>query len=148
MPHSIGTIDGKHIALQALFKQCTLFHDYKRFFSIVLMAVCSANYCFTYVDVGNYVKNNDSPVLLNSQIRKDFKERKMNIPEHSNLDGFEDGKLPQVLVGDQIFSLQDVYQRQTDVYFGPFQTSKMDNFSKIINGYMLLSILTGLYSDI
>ena len=75
-------------------------------------------------------------------------ERKMSIPKPSNLDSFEDGKLPHVLVGDEIFPLQDVYQRQTDVYFGPFQTSKMENFSKIINDYMLLSILTRLYSDV
>ena len=112
------------------------------------MAICSANYCFTYVDVGNYVKNNDSPVLLKSQMRKDFKERKMNIPEHSNLDGFEDGKHPYVLVADEIVPLQHIYQRLTDVYFGPFQISKMDNFSKIINGYMLLSIFTRSYSDV
>ena len=100
MPHCIGAIDGKHIATKAPFKSGTLFHNYKSFFSIVLMAICDANYCFTYVDVGNYGSNNDSGVLLNSQMGKDFKERKMNIPEPSNLDGFEGGKLPYFLVGD------------------------------------------------
>ena len=100
MPHCIGAIDGKHIATKAPFKSGTLFHNYKSFFSIVLMAICDANYCFIYVDVGNYGSNNDSGVLLNSQMGKDFKERKMNIPEPSNLDGFEGGKLPYFLVGD------------------------------------------------
>ena len=38
---------------------------------------------------------------------KDFKERKMNIPEPSNLDGFEGGKLPYFLVGDEIFPLKE-----------------------------------------
>ena len=38
---------------------------------------------------------------------KDFKERKMNILEPSNLDGFEGGKLPYFLVGDEIFPLQE-----------------------------------------
>ena len=66
MPHCIGAIDGKHIAIKALFKSGTLFHNYKCFFSIVLMAICDANYCFTSVDVGNYRSNNDSRVLLNS----------------------------------------------------------------------------------
>ena len=100
MPHCIGAIDGKPIATKGPFKSGTLFHNYKSFFSIVLMAICDANYCFTYVDVGNYGSNNDSGVLLNSQMGKDFKERKMNIPEPSNLDGFEGGKLPYFLVGD------------------------------------------------
>ena len=107
MPHCIGAIDGKHIATKAPFKSGTLFHNYKSFFSIVLMAICDANYCFIYVDVGNYGSNNDSGVLLNSQMGKDFKERKMNIPEPSNLDGFEGGKLPYSLVGDEIFPLQE-----------------------------------------
>ena len=107
MPHCIGAIDGKNIAIKAPFKSGTLFHNYKSFFSIVLMAICDANYCFTYVDVGNYGSNNDSGVLLNSQMGKDFKERKMNIPEPSNLDGFEGGKLPYFLVGDEIFPLQE-----------------------------------------
>ena len=38
---------------------------------------------------------------------KDFTERKMSIPEPSNLDGFESGKLPCFLVGDEIFPLQE-----------------------------------------
>ena len=79
MPHFIGAIDGKNIAIKAPFKSGTLFHNYK-FFSIVLMTICDANYCFTYVDVRSYGSNNDSGVLLNSQTGKDFTERKMNIP--------------------------------------------------------------------
>ena len=38
---------------------------------------------------------------------KDFKERKMNIPEPSSLDGFEGGKLPYSLVGGESFPLQE-----------------------------------------
>ena len=88
MPHCIGAIDGTRIAIKAPFKSGTSFHNYKSFFSIVLMAICDANYCFTYVEVGNYGSNNDSGVLFNSQMGKYFKERKMNIPEP------EGGKLP------------------------------------------------------
>ena len=88
MPHCIGAIDGTRIAIKAPFKSGTSFHNYKSFFSIVFMATCDANYCFTYVEIGNYGSNNDSGVLFNSQMGKDFKERKMNIPEP------EGGKLP------------------------------------------------------
>ena len=38
---------------------------------------------------------------------KDFKEKKVNIPEPSSLDGFEGEKLPCFLVGDKIFWLQE-----------------------------------------
>ena len=107
IPHCIRAIDGKHTAIKAPFKSGTLFHNYKSFFSIVLMAICNANYCFTYVDVGNYRSNNDSGVLLNPQMGKYFKERKMNIPKPSNLGSFEGGKLPYFFVGDEIFPLQE-----------------------------------------
>ena len=71
------------------------------------MAICNANYCFTYVDVGTYRSNIDSGVLVNPQMGKDFKERKMNIPKPSNLGSFESGKLPYFFVGDEIFPLQE-----------------------------------------
>ena len=34
---------------------------------------------------------------------KDFKKKKVNIPEPSSLDGFEGEKYPCFLVGDKIF---------------------------------------------
>ena len=39
---------------------------------------------------------------------QDFKEEKMNIPEPSNLDGFEGRKVPYFFVGDGIFLLQEL----------------------------------------
>lgn len=32
----------------------SLFFNYKTYFSSVLLAVCGANYCFIYVNVGSY----------------------------------------------------------------------------------------------
>ena len=55
----------------------------------------------------NYGSNNDSGVVLNSQMGKDYKERKMNVPKPLNLDGFEGGKLAFFLVGDELFPLQE-----------------------------------------
>ena len=53
MPRCIGEIDGKHIAIKALFELGTLFHNYKGFFSIVLITTCDNTYCSTYVVIGN-----------------------------------------------------------------------------------------------
>ena len=44
------------------------YHDYKGFFSLVLLAICDANYCFTLFDVGQYGSNNDSGVLIHSNM--------------------------------------------------------------------------------
>ena len=46
--HSIGACDGKHIVIQCPQQIGSTFFNYKGTFSIVLMAVVNAKYCFTY----------------------------------------------------------------------------------------------------
>ena len=98
MPHTIGAIDDKHIRIQCPAESGTLFHNYKGFFSLVLMAICDANYCFTLIDVGDYGSNNDSGVLSRSKMGCRFEAGKI-YPGHDiklllGVDG-----TPSVLVG-------------------------------------------------
>jgi hypothetical protein len=44
IPHCIGSIDGKHIAIECLSHTRSLYYNYKGFLSVVLMAVCDARY--------------------------------------------------------------------------------------------------------
>ena len=45
------------------FNSGSLFYNYESYFSIVLLAVASADYRFVMVDVGAYGSSNDSGVL-------------------------------------------------------------------------------------
>ena len=59
----------------------TQYYNYKRFFSLVLMAVCDANYCFTMFDVRQFGSNNDSGVLANSTMGMLLDSDSLNIPK-------------------------------------------------------------------
>ena len=81
MPYVVGAIDGKHIRIQCPKKTGTLYHNYKGFFSLVLLAICDARYCFTLFDVGQYGSSNDCSVLNNSEIGHRFQNGQMNLPD-------------------------------------------------------------------
>ena len=72
MPHVIGCLDGKDIRIECPKLSRTVNYNYKGFFSIALLEICDANYCFTLFDLGQFGSNNDSGVLASSQIREIF----------------------------------------------------------------------------
>ena len=49
--------------IQCTFNSGSLFYNYKSYFSIVLLAVASADYRFVMVDIGAYGSSNDGGVL-------------------------------------------------------------------------------------
>ena len=110
MPHCIGALDGKHIRMRKPADSGSLWHNYKGFFSMVLLAICDARYCFSFIDIGEYGSNNDSGVLRNSKMGKMFERNQMNIPEPEVIKG-ENFKMPYFLVGDEIFPLMNWLMR-------------------------------------
>lgn len=70
MSRYIGDIDGKHIAMKNSALSGSLWHNYKAFFSMVLLAICNARYNFSAIDVVQDGSNNDAGILLNSKMVK------------------------------------------------------------------------------
>ncbi|XP_066914218.1 putative nuclease HARBI1 [Clytia hemisphaerica] len=111
MPHTIGCIDGKHIRIECPRLTGSQYYNYKGFFSIVLMAVCDANYCFTLVDLGQYGSNNDSGVLSSSLMGEMFDGAEMNLPDPSKIHPSSEENVPYFLLGDEIFPLKSWLMR-------------------------------------
>ena len=106
LPHIIGALDGKHIRIQCPPGTGTLFHNYKGFFSMVLLALCDANYCFTLIHIGHYGSNNDSGILAQSEMGNRFESESINLPSPSHLEGYSFDPLPYFIIGDEIFPLK------------------------------------------
>ncbi len=99
-PNCVGTVDGKHIVIQAPASSGSLY-------SIILLAVVDARYCFQVVDVGAYGRSSDGGTLAVSAFGRALCQGSLGIPEDKPLPGAEHlGLMPHVFVADEAFPLR------------------------------------------
>ena len=104
-PNCIGAVDGKHIRIKIPTGSGSLFYNYKHF-SILLLALVDANYCFIAVDVGAFGKT--SNVFKKSNIGRKVESNQLGIARSRPLPNDENGKcMPFVVVGDEAFALSE-----------------------------------------
>ena len=68
------------------------------------MAVCDANYKFSYVDIGAYGREGDRNVFATSDLAAELKNGKLGLPGPEVLP-FSDKILPHYFNGDEAFPL-------------------------------------------
>ena len=96
---------GKHIAIECQKNRSSLYY------SIVLITVSDARYCFTLVNVADFGSNSDSSILAKSSTGKGIEKQKMKVPNAKPVFGYE-GNLPYFLVGDEISPLKTWFMQR------------------------------------
>ncbi|XP_026824837.1 protein ALP1-like isoform X2 [Ooceraea biroi] len=105
LPNCAGAIDGKHITIQAPPNSGSIYINYKKTFSIVLMAACDARYRFTLFDVGAYGSDSDGGILSRSAFGKALYEGTLNLPRGTARLPGSDKETPCYFVGDEAFKM-------------------------------------------
>ena len=105
-PHCIGSIDGKHIVIQAPNGAGSLYYNYKHTHSIVLLAVCDVIYCFTLLNIGDYGSHSDDGVVRNSSFGRALESNHLSIPQPEHIQDCPQ-PLPYVFLGDAAFLLRE-----------------------------------------
>jgi hypothetical protein len=105
-PNVIGAIDGKHVRVKKPDNSGSRYWNYKKYFSVVLMAWVDAEYNFVFIDVGSLGAMSDSIIFKESKMGQMLENNTFNIPEGRRLPGDENGRvMPFFVVADEAFSL-------------------------------------------
>lgn len=125
-PNCFGALDGKHVVIQAPANTGSLFFNYKKTFSIVLLALVDARCNFIAVDVGEYGKNSDGGIFANSKLGKALQRGSLNVPADTALPN-TNIHVPYVIVGDEAFPLKTYLMRP---YPGDDLNANKRNFNR------------------
>ncbi|CAG7730450.1 unnamed protein product, partial [Allacma fusca] len=103
-PNCCGSIDGKHIRIKAPSNSGSVFYNYKSFFSIVLLAIATADYKFALVDIGSPGSMSDGGILRRSAIGAKMENGELDLPQTRH--SASGALIPPVFIGDDAFPLK------------------------------------------
>lgn len=121
----MGAIDGKHIRITKPPGTGSLYHNYKGYFSLVLLATCDANCLFTFIDAGAYGKPSDSTIYKESKLCKQIDDGTLKIPEPRYISGLPNA-INYCFIGDEAFGLSKHMLR-------PYSGKQLDYAKRMFN---------------
>ncbi|XP_069616315.1 uncharacterized protein [Ranitomeya imitator] len=104
-PNCLGAVDGKHIRIIKPARTGSKFFNYKKYFSVVLMAIADADCRFIAVDIGAFGRGNDSQTFKNSDMGRHVYGKNFNFPLPQPLPNTQGPPMPFVMVGDEAFQM-------------------------------------------
>lgn len=104
--HTCGAVGGTHVAIRCPPKEGSMYFNYKKFHSSILLAVVDANYNFLYVAVGTPGSVSDGGIWSETSLGQALEEGRAGFPDPEPLPGEDNPDIPYALVGDDAFPLR------------------------------------------
>ena len=111
VPNCFGAIDGKHIRIKKPNKAGSDFFNYKRYSSVVLMALVDSDYKFIWVDVGYNGGSSDSQIWAQCELNRRIEDGDIDLPPEKPLP-HDDRNSPYFVVADDAFALKTYVMKQ------------------------------------
>ncbi len=108
--HTLGALDGKHVRIRNPPKGASEYFNYKRYFSIIMMALVDADYRFIYLDIGQPGANSDAGIFNRGKLFHAFQNQLVDIPPPEILPN-DDQPMPYFLIADEAFGLRTWLQK-------------------------------------
>ncbi|XP_069801031.1 uncharacterized protein [Dendropsophus ebraccatus] len=125
-PNCVGALDGKHIRIQKPANSGSMYYNYKKFFSIILMALADHTCKFIAVDIGAYGGTNDARVFNESNLGKLLYSGQLGLPPPQPLPATTEPSLPFVIVADDAF-------RMGENILKPYSSRQLDSSKRTFN---------------
>ena len=123
--HVRGALDGKHVAIKAPRNSGTLYHNYKGFFSVILLALVDSDYKFMWASIGAHGSTSDCAVFNESPLKAAIEAGLLDIPDAEPLPN-DDRPVQYFIVGDDAFALKTWMIK-------PFSIRNLTNAERIFN---------------
>ena len=105
VPHALGALDGKHVALKKPKNSGALYYNYKGFFSIVMLALVDGQYKFRWVDVGTAGSCSDAQIFNTCHLKRKIDDGSIGFPDPAPItQGGHD--VPYFMLADDAFALK------------------------------------------
>ena len=124
-PHTIGSLDGKHIRIKAPPKSGSRSYNYKGYFSFVLLGLVDSAYKFLYVNIGQPGSNSDGGIFNTSSLGLDITNNTAGLPNKEPLPN-DNLDLSYHIIADDAFALREWMMK-------PFSNKQLGKKQQIFN---------------
>jgi hypothetical protein len=109
-PHALGAIDGKHVACRCPPGAGSTYFNYKKFHSVILLALVDSDYKFRWVDIGGRGAAGDAQIWNSSDLKAAIDDGTVNVPPPEALP-WDTVDIPYFIIGDDAFALRPHMQK-------------------------------------